>query len=37
MIKSNPAFTTEGVNILDECLSIYKDFEREFSVIWKKI
>lgn len=37
MIKSNPAFTTESVNILDECLSIYKDFEREFSVIWKKI
>ena len=37
MIKSNPAFTTEGVNILDECLSVYKGFEREFSVIWKKI
>lgn len=37
MIKSNTAFTTEGVNILDECLSVYKGFEREFSVIWKKI
>lgn len=37
MIKSNPAFTTEGVNILDECLSVYKGLEREFSVIWKKI
>lgn len=37
MIKSNPAFMTESVNLFDECLSIYKDFEREFSVIWKKI
>lgn len=37
MIKANPAFITEGGNLFDECLSIYKEFERDFSVIWKKI
>lgn len=37
MIKANPALITEGGNLFDECLSIYKEFERDFSVIWKKI
>lgn len=37
MIKANPAFIIEGGNLFDECLSIYKEFEREFSVIWRKI
>lgn len=37
MIKSNPAFITSRTDILDECLSIYREFEREFSVVWKKI
>lgn len=37
IIKANPAFIMEGGNLFDECLSIYKEFEREFSVIWKKI
>ena len=37
MVKANRAFITEGGNLFDECLSIYKEFDREFSVIWKKI
>ena len=37
MIKSNPTFITKNSNILDECISIYREFEQEFSVIWKKI
>lgn len=37
MIKNNPAFISERDNLLDECLSIYKEFERELLVIWKKI
>lgn len=37
IIKANPAFITEGGNLLEECLLIYKKFERDFSVIWKKI
>lgn len=37
IIKANPAFIAEGGNLFDECLSIYKEFERELSVIWRKI
>lgn len=37
IIKANPAFITKGGNLLDECLLIYKEFDRDFSVIWKKI
>ena len=37
MIKANSTFITDGGNLFDECLSIYKEFERELSVIWKKI
>ena len=37
MIKTNSAFITEGANLFEECLLVYKKFERDFSVIWKKI
>ena len=37
IIKQNPAFIAETGNLLDECLSIYKKFDQELSVIWKKI
>ena len=36
IIKRNPAFAAEKDNILEECLSIYKEFDRELSIIWKK-
>ena len=36
MIKANRTLLTKGGNLFDECLSIYKEFERELSVIWKK-
>lgn len=35
IIKATPAFITEERNLLDECLLIYREFERDFSVIWK--
>lgn len=35
IIKRNPAFTAEKDNMLEECLSIYKEFDRELSIIWK--
>ena len=36
IIKRNPAFAAEKDNMLEECLSIYKEFDRELSIIWKK-
>ena len=36
IIKSNPAFISENDKLLEECLSTYKEFEEEFSIIWKK-
>ena len=37
IIKANPVFVAEGESLFDKCLSIFEEFEREFSVIWKKI
>ena len=37
IIKANPTFISEGGNLLDECLLIYKEFDRDFSVVWKLI
>lgn len=37
IIRTNPAFATEGDGLSDRCLSIFKEFERELSVIWKRI
>ena len=37
IIKSNHSFTTEDANLFEECLSIYKNFDQDFSIIWKKI